>query len=257
MAATRPTVRALERALPSNRSVLTGCALIAAALGLYAVARGTSVFAVHEIRVEGAPAAIAKQVRGALADLEGASLVAVDAGEVRSRVEALPAIQAAALDRAFPHELVVTVVAEQPAAVIRRGAESWLLSVRGRVVRQVKEGALPRLPRLWLPKSFSFEQGGFLHEGELRHVVLALEALAAEPLNARVQTVRSEEGEVSLVLAGGLELRLGEAVDLPLKVAVARKVLPLLGGSSWAYLDLSVPEKPVAGTLESKVEVEG
>jgi hypothetical protein len=52
-------------------------------------------------------------------------------------------------------------------------------------------------------------------------------------------------------------VRLGDGSDLPVKLEVARHVLPELDGST-RYLDLSVPERPVAGeTLDSQVEVEG
>ena len=52
------------------------------------------------------------------------------------------------------------------------------------------------------------------------------------------------------------EVRLGDASDLALKLAVARRILPALAGVG-GYLDVSVPERPVAGQdLNSQVEVE-
>ena len=54
-----------------------------------------------------------------------------------------------------------------------------------------------------------------------------------------------------------LELRLGDERDLRLKLAVVHRVLPLLDPQT-LYLDVSVPERPVAGTtLKSKLQVEG
>ena len=64
------------------------------------------------------------------------------------------------------------------------------------------------------------------------------------------------QDELTLRLRSGLEMRLGEPVDVALKLAVAARVIPLLDADT-TYLDVAVPERPVAGTLNSQVEVEG
>jgi hypothetical protein len=73
-----------------------------------------------------------------------------------------------------------------------------------------------------------------------------------------VKAIRIAHGELTVVLATGLELWLGDPTDVLLKLAVAARVLPHLSGGS-AYLDVSVPERPVAGSayLKSQIEVEG
>jgi hypothetical protein len=65
---------------------------------------------------------------------------------------------------------------------------------------------------------------------------------------ARVASVRSETDELSLVLHSGVELRLGDSSDVRLKLAVAAKVLPLVA-SDTRYVDVSVPDRPVAGSI--------
>jgi cell division septal protein FtsQ len=256
-----PPPRARAAFLPSGRSLLTGLALLAAAAGLYAAARETSMFAIDEVRVEGAPPGLARQVEEELAPLVGRSLVGLDGDGVLGRVEALPGVRSASYDRAFPHTLVVHIVRERPAVVLRRGAESWLVSARGRVLRQVEQGTHAKLPRIWLPKTFPLERGDVVGDTEILRSVLALRVVASEELAVRIRTVRGRGGELTFVLASGLELRLGEDTELALKVAAAREILPLLdrpGLGGPTYLDLSVPERPVAGTtLKSEVEVEG
>jgi hypothetical protein len=59
------------------------------------------------------------------------------------------------------------------------------------------------------------------------------------------------DGRLVAGLRSGLELRFGPPLDLGLKLAVARGVLPTLAAPSGGgprYLDLTVPERPVAGT---------
>jgi hypothetical protein len=61
--------------------------------------------------------------------------------------------------------------------------------------------------------------------------------------------VRVRERDLTLLLASGLELRLGELRAVPLKLAVAERILPgLLAAGGSAYLDVGVPERPVAGS---------
>jgi hypothetical protein len=62
--------------------------------------------------------------------------------------------------------------------------------------------------------------------------------------------VRALDGQITLGLRGGLEVRLGAPVELGLKIAIADHLLPafaLPGEGGPDYLDLAVPERPVAG----------
>jgi cell division septal protein FtsQ len=248
-------------ALPTGRSLLFGFALVAVATGLYAGARRPSVFAVDDIQVKGAPPALADRIEHQLASVQGSSLVTLDGDGVLAQIESLPMVHSASYDRAFPHTLVVRVVPERAAAVLRRGAEAWLVSTRGRVVGQVARRSHLRLPRMWAKKSVPVEVGGTLGDVDLRAAVLALPQEEADKLPIRIRTARSRAGELTFVLANGLELRLGNGSDIALKLAAAREILPRLAspaGGGPRYLDVSVPERPVAGTtLESQVEVEG
>jgi hypothetical protein len=47
-------------------------------------------------------------------------------------------------------------------------------------------------------------------------------------------------------LRSGLELRLGDPTDVRLKLAIARRALAALPTGA-TYVDVSVPERPVAG----------
>jgi cell division protein FtsQ len=245
--------------VPTGRSLAAGFAVLAVGLGGYAAARTTSAFAITGIEVRGASPAAAGQVRATLEPLLGRSLLDVRAGQVEARVEAIPAVAAASSDRAFPHTLVVFVHAEQPIAVLRRGADSWLLSARGRVLRPLRRGSLARLPRIWTSPATRVALGERVADVRAVRALQVLVPLARQRFPARVRTVRVE-AELTAVLASGLELRLGDATDLPLKIAVASRIVPTLPGPSGgvpSYVDVSVPERPVApANLNSQVELE-
>jgi cell division protein FtsQ len=239
----------VDRLLPSGRSLLTAFALIVAAVGCYFVARDTSVFAVRLIDVRGAPAGVSLQVRRALGDDLGTSLLRLNMDDVQRRVAAVPTVAGVSFDRAFPHTLRITIVPERPVAVVRQGASSWLVSARGRVMAGLVHGARRRLPRIWIAKD-----AAALHVGGDVPAVVSSALAAVSPLRsvrfpARVASAHARDGELVLVLRSGIEVRLGAAADVPLKLAVAAKVLPLVAADT-RYIDVSVPERPVAGTVD-------
>jgi cell division protein FtsQ len=242
--------------LPSGRSLAAGFLILAVAVGLWAVARYTSAFAVRAVAVSGAPPEVAAQVRTALAPAVGESLLALDLEALADRARGVPMVASVTFDRAFPNTLRIGVVTEQPVAVLRQGASSWLAAAGGRVVAELARGSHARLPRIWLKRDVEVRLGDRLG-GLQRRAVDAVAPLASHPLPTAVNAVVATRGELTLELRTGLELRLGDASELPLKLEVARRILPSLDPET-RYLDVSVPDRPVAGTtLESQVEVEG
>lgn len=238
------------RLAPSGRSLLVGIALLLVAGGLYGLARETSLFAVDAIRVEGAQPTLASEVRRELRRYDGRSLVGVDTGAVEQRVAGLPAVRSASVDRSFPHTLRVRVVPEVPVAVLRRGVDSFLVSERGRVIAPIQRGGRAELPRIWLPATTDIELGSFLGGQDGGLAARSLAAFVGSGFPGRVTFVRALDGQITLGLRGGLEIRLGAPVDLRLKIAIVRGILPTLappaaGGPD--YLDVAVPERPVAG----------
>lgn len=240
--------------MPSRRSLCVGLAVVAVAGGAYAAARESSVFAVRNIEVSGAPRGLRAQVRTALAPLVGTSLLALDGSAVERRVEALPAVLSAHYDRSFPHTLHVIVFPEKPVAVLRRGTESWLVSARGRVVSRVPRGSDQALPRIWVPTAADVLAGVFLDATHGGAAARSL-ALVASGFPARIATASFAGGNLTYRLRSGLEIRLGDPTDVRLKLAIARRALfDLPPGAT--YLDVSVPRRPVAGT-DSKLSGRG
>jgi cell division protein FtsQ len=175
----------------------------------------------------------------------GESLVSLDGDELRRRLEALPTVRSLRYDRAFPHTLRLLVVPEEPAAVARSGTDSWLVSARGRVIRKVARGDLSGMPRIWIGAAAS--PGRLLAEPSAR---LALTAVTELPPDfpAAVRRVNARDGRITLILASGAEVRLGDRSALPLKLAAAARVLRSLSAaerSSLGYLDLTIPDRPV------------
>ena len=216
--------------------------------GAYFAARETSTFALRTIEVSGGTPALQAQVRTVLAPLVGRSLMALNGGAVERKVDALPAVVSSRYDRAFPHTLRVVVRPEQPVLVLRRvpGTEAYLVSATGRVIRPLAHPRRSSLPRLWVTKDVHVAVGA-----ELSPVTAAaaktLSVLRGAPLPGGVHVVQVGASELTLVLASGFEVRLGDDGDLRLKLAVAQRILRATGAASdpAGYLDVSVAVRPV------------
>lgn len=230
---------------PSRRSLLVGAGLIVLAAGLYVAARQTSMFAIRQVAVSGAPAPVARQVEYSLAPLLGRSLVGLDGGEVVRRIDALPTVLNASFDRGFPHTLRVAVVPERPVAVLRQGRDAWLVSARGRLMARVARGADTALPRIWVGSSHQLGgAGAFLSPAAGGAAARALSFASGFP--ARIATASLVGGSLVFQLRSGVALRLGDPGAMLLKLAVARRALRVLPSGS-TYLDVSLPGRPVAG----------
>jgi cell division protein FtsQ len=229
--------------VPTRRSLAVGFGLLVFGVAAYAVARETSLFAIGRIEVRGGSPRLAAEVRQALAPVAGTSLVGLDGVAAMRRVEALPTVVSATYDRAFPHTLRVSVIPERPGSVLRRGADSWLISARGRVIQRLPQRADRRLPRVWVAGSAPISIGGTLSGGA---GVAARAVALAGTLGSRVASATYAKGLLVFHLRSGLEVLLGDTADVGLKAAVAAKALPTLPAGT-TYLDVSVPGRAVSG----------
>src|SRR5439155_12023523 len=231
---------ARRRVLPV---VIAVAVLLAAGTGVYLAARQTSMFALDRIEVEGASPIVAREIRAALGPYVGRSLVRFDSDGAARRLSSVSEIADSHFDRAFPHTLRVRVRLEQPVAVLRQGSDAWLVSSSARVLRTLSR-PYPRLPRIWIPRSAGVTVNSTLGGAGAKGVA-ALAPLRLLRVHPDVRQVRTGDGELTLVLASGTQLRLGDSGDLRLKLAIVKRLLPLTVGAQ--YVDVSVPERPVAG----------
>jgi cell division septal protein FtsQ len=242
--ATLPHAPPRVRVRLKKRALAVVVAIPVVGAGAYLAARETSMFAIRTVDVAGGTPALQEQVRAAAAPFLGRSLVGLDRAALERRLDGLPWVVSSRFDRAFPHTLRVSVVPERPVAVLRRGTQSWLVSARGRALARIRNGARPGLPRVWVPTAVQVSAGAFLAPAEGGAAARALALASVLPV--RVATAALTHGELTLRLRSGLELRVGEPVDVRLKLAVARRALVVLPPGS-TYLDVSLPQRPVAG----------
>jgi cell division protein FtsQ len=223
--------------------LIVGAGVVAVAAGGYAIARETSLFAIHQVEVTGGSPRVDARVARALAPLVGQSLVGLDGTDVLRRTEALSTVVSARYDRAFPNTLRVTIAPERPVVVLRAGPTAWLVSERGRVMRPVATTGASKLPRVWAAEK-DVQVGETLPAPLSSVVTRALAATGS--LRARIATVSLTDAQLVFHMRSGLVLIFGRPSGVALKVAVAKRVLPHLP-AGMGTLDVSIPSRPVAG----------
>ncbi len=242
----RRGVLELARFAPSGRSVIVGLVLLALAVGGYFAARDTSLFAVRTIDVRGGTPELRREVRVALAAETGQSLLRVDSGTLDNRLSELSGLRSFSYDRAFPHTLRVVVHSERPVLVLRQGSDAYLVAMGGRVLRALSHPQLSSLPRLYVKKDVKIAVGA-TPSGAVAAGAAAVAVVRSAVLPGGAHFVDVGAHDLTVRLGTAFELRLGDASDLRLKVAIARRIFAVSPGvtAGNGYLDVSVPERPV------------
>lgn len=112
--------RARKRRLLSLRPVLIGLVLIGLLAGAAWVVVGSTLLAVHHVHVVGASRLDPVEVEEAARVPDNRPLARLDTGAIRRRVEALPAVKRATVERTWPSTVTITVVERTAAAAVQR-----------------------------------------------------------------------------------------------------------------------------------------
>jgi cell division protein FtsQ len=221
--------------------LLAGVALVALVAGAWVVAL-SSLLDVDHITVTGAEHTPAHDVRVASGIRTGDALLFLDAGRAEQRLEALPWVADARIERHLPGDVEIRIVERTPVAWARREADRVaLIDARGRVLADVTAPP-PGLPELAgldaLPPP-----GGTARPSSALGVPRAL----PPGLRTRVRLVQVRGADLALELGDGPEVRLGSRTHLETKARAALAVLEAQRGAPPAYVDVRVPSAPVTG----------
>lgn len=204
-----------------------------------------SVFQIRTVSVEGASAVPDLLVRNQVdSQLQGQTLFTVDSDAITRRLEALPFVRTAQVDRHLPDGLAIRITEYEPLAFGVAGDGGWLVARDGRVLTRARlDDWRARVPVVRL------------REEELRPG----QRLAAEPTLLVLSAVpptfpgsiraieRTNEFGYVAELHDGPSIRLGRAQDLERKLTVAGKMLAIFshgGQSELDYIDVTVASRP-------------
>lgn len=248
-----PFARLRAAATPSRRTRrrLAVAAILAALLAaLYMFwLRDSSLVAVEQVTVTGLSGQDAERVRVALASTaETMTTLNVDEARLREAAAAFPVVARVEAEPEFPHAMTIHVVEHRPAALaVSGGAEQQPLAGDGSVLAGVSvEGDLPTIE---LAVAMPARQLGPGAASDAARVAGAAPAAIA----ARVDSLAREGLARGVVaqLEDGTELVFGAPERLAAKWAAAARVLAAEDAEGATYVDVRIPERPVAGGLTS------
>jgi len=227
--------------------VLLVASTVLSAAGLTFLAVTSPVLDVDRIVVIGASHLTNAQVRAASGVHTHDHLLFVDTGAATRRIEQLPWIEAATVHRDLPGTLQVTVKEYIPTAYVRVPGGVMLLAANGHAIARVAHVPAHTVEVRGVRRAP--DAGELLAPPDAAGVVGHLPAALAQ----RVAAVDVSGDGIALDTIGNGEIRLGDTTDLASKSASALAVLGSLGGAHFAYVDVSVPSRPIVARTASTI----
>ena len=240
----QPRAARLPR-LPRSSWRAVGAALAVAALLVAAFMwlRDSSLVRVKEVRVTGASGFGAAAVRSALdAAARDMTTLNVDESALRSAVARYPLVRDVRATAHPPHELEIRVVERVPVGVFRAGSVPVVVADDGVLLRGVPADGLAEIGTRVPP-------GGARVGDRKTAAKVAVLVEAPRKLRARIARVTLGRYGLQARLGSGLVIRFGDGHDLQAKWTAARRVMRDPAAASATYIDVRIPERPVAGGL--------
>lgn len=250
-AAAAATLRTLPRVAlglpPRLRRRLLVVLALAAVLGIayYGWLRDSSLVRVEKVTVTGLSTERAPEIRAALTRAaRGMSTLHVDEGALRKAVASDPVVRNVTAKPDLPHGLSIEVTENVPRALLVGGGRHVAVAGNGVVLTgQPIEGSLPVIRLVDPPAT-----------GRVANPSAAalVDVAGAAPLAilGRLTRITRQPGKgiIAQVRRGPI-IYFGSATQLEAKWAEAVAILADRGSQGAAYVDVRMPERPVAGGL--------
>lgn len=214
----RFAARARKRRLLSLRPLLVGLVLVGLLAGAGWVVLGSTLLAVHHVRVLGSSRLDPVEVEAAARVPQNRPLARLDVAGIRRRVEAMLPVQSATVERSWPSTVTITIVERRAAAAVKRpGKPLALMDGTGVVFADVDAP----------PAGMSVLSLSTPGPADLA-TKAALDVVASIPAKVRttvVSVTAPTPASVTLTLTSGLTVIWGDATNSPRKAQELAAVL--------------------------------
>jgi cell division protein FtsQ len=213
--------------------------VLAACVGLY----NSPLFTVRTVEVVGAAHVTADAIR-ALARVPGdATLIRFPADAVAERVSANPWVASVSVSRVFPSGMRIRVVERVPMAVVDAGSSMWLVDGTGSVIATPTADVSGTVPIITDVPGLDLKAGRRTTSEPLLNAIKVLTGISPA-LRATVRAVSAPTIDgTALTTVDHVEIVIGEAVDLPTKDALARRILNEQRGKV-VSIDVRITDRP-------------
>jgi cell division protein FtsQ len=258
-ALTLTAIPRLALRLPRRIRVIAVIAALVAAAGTtlyYAWFRDSGLVKVQDVTVTGVTGPNAPQIRDTLeqAALQQTTLH-VNQDELRRAVEAAPTILRVTATPDFPHGLRIDVTENHPVAAIAiPGSGTVPIAGNGTLMPGDKvDGSVPEIKIQGVAKTGRNGMAAARLTDERAGPLLRVAAAAPPALLHRSTSIERRKGEgIVVLLENGPRVVFGDDSALAAKWKAAAGVLAATSAQGAAYVDVRLPERPVAGGLEAQ-----
>lgn len=208
------------------------------------------LLSVREIDVVGGRNVDAADVAAAASLGADDNLLLVSPADVASKVESLPWVREARVDRKLPGTVRVRIEERKPAVVLSAEGRQWTLDRMGHVLAE--GSAAKNLPALAGLTPAGIVEGSRVAQPEVRDALAAWRSLSPR-IRQRVAAVLAPTPErITFSLTDGTQVRFGAARSLRAKNEVLRALLAQLraDGGAAAYIDVRVPTNPAISAAQ-------
>jgi cell division protein FtsQ len=230
--------------------VVLGVAVLLVVLAPVALwLRDSSLVRVERVSVDGVVGPEAVQIRRALRT-EGLDMTTLHVREnaLLGAVGEYPVVRSLRTETDFPHGLRIIVNAYEPVAALRaEGGGLAAVAADGTVLRGTPTRGLPIVGVRAIPGGDRLGRGDTL-------AAIHLLAAAPRPLRARVDRVYRGPRGFATTMADGPRLYFGAPAHLDAKWEAAALVLAQRTSHGASYVDLRIPDRPVAGGMQPRPE---
>jgi cell division septal protein FtsQ len=212
----------------------------------YLWARDLSLFQVRHVEISGLEGREAPAIRRTLRQTGmRMTTLHVRRDELERAVDAFSSVRSISASADFPNTLHVKVNEYLPVAVLR-APDGRRVAVSGVSTLLRAVGPKARLPTV---KVEAIPTSGTLEDGNARRLVSAL-ARAPDALRPLLQRAYGTKHGIRIPVRKGPLLYLGDARRLSAKWAAAARVLADQAAKGARFVDVRLPERPVAGGFD-------
>jgi cell division protein FtsQ len=239
----RRLVRRLALPRPGPRTLAAVVAVLVLGVGAYLWFRDSSFVTVKKVTITGVSGPDAGRIRSALESAaRNMTTLDVKMDQLHTAVGPYPLVKELRVTTQFPHGMRIRVIEEIPVAEVALGGRDVAVASDGTLLHDA--GPTPQLPLITLRAP----PGGTRLTQQDGLPLVALLAAAPYALLSHISQA-SSTGEHGFVaqLRNGPSIYFGDGTRMAAKWTAASEVLASAGSAGAEYIDVTDPDRPVAG----------
>jgi cell division protein FtsQ len=226
-------------------AVLLGVVVLAAG---FLWLRDSPLVAVKEVEITGVSGAQASEIRQALTGAaREMTTLHVREQVLRDAVAAYPVVRGVSADADFPHRLRIAVTSHEPVGAMQLGGRAVAIAADGTVLDGAPTKSLAVI-------AADGSAAGTTITGTVARRLVRLLSWAPPALRARIGRAFGGPRGLAVQLENGPRLDFGDLSRLRAKWLAAAAVLADEDSRGASYIDVRLPERPVAGELPATRE---